>query len=1023
MKILKLTLSAFGPYADTETIDFTPFMGRVFLITGDTGAGKTTIFDGITYALFGETSGSVRGRKTLRSLHAAPDAKSYAELVFQSNGKEYTVYRATENKKKADFRLSDSEGGYWEGEREVTPKISAVIGFDYEAFCRVSMLAQGEFDKFLRLKSSEREVTLRKLFRTERYENFEKLLKAESDRCADELKDIEKLFASELHGEIPDDISEDERHISEAERIITAIQEKKLAAEHSHSEAERQIQSLDKDIAKLSGDISAAESRNRAIEAFLRAEQQLKALEGRQEEYSALSDRLSLLNTAAELRPIYDRAQALTAQLQTAEKALENAMAAEKSAKEQQALAEKVKLEADKLSPQLSENERSLALLNALLPKFEEAEKAQAEADGLAPVIAQIKENIESNDIDTEDSRSTVESLEDMLLKDEKNAARLELAEAQESAVVKSIQGLAELQSAMIRQEDCREIFSEADEARQTAETACAEAEQSYHSTAAAYHLNAAAALADKLREAPHSACPVCGSKEHPHLAEACENAPTQKELEAAEKLWKKQQTALSKAEKSFSVAEAELSAATKDTESKYSAIFGETIDDTAPQRIQSITEELNAKLSDIRNDLETIKFSSKRISATKMHIEDAKIKLERVLAEGKGLAKKLSQLTQEHAAKLAVAEEKTAALGGKSRSETERRIAETENSTADIRTTITEAEKALSDAEKSLANAAADLKHSEVLSKRTAEELHEAERELSAALSEHGFADKEQLCAAFSEKSEREKLSVEINAFSEQLTAARSAMETCRDNLPESTEKQDISELSEKEKSLTEQRNELRSFAAAALSEAERLTAKLTRIQELCESSSEKAGIAADMTKLYKAVSGQGYEKISLERYIQGQLFDRVLDKANERLHHMSDGRYRFERRLTNDNGRSTAGLDINIIDNNAGSGSARDVSTLSGGERFFASFALAIGLSDFTLEQEGGRHSDVLFVDEGFSALDVNTFELALEVINKISAQNRMVGIVSHVKEIQQRFPDRRIYIRKGRNGSHIC
>ena len=135
-----------------------------------------------------------------------------------------------------------------------------------------------------------------------------------------------------------------------------------------------------------------------------------------------------------------------------------------------------------------------------------------------------------------------------------------------------------------------------------------------------------------------------------------------------------------------------------------------------------------------------------------------------------------------------------------------------------------------------------------------------------------------------------------------------------------------------------------------------------------------------------------------------------------------MSEGRYRFERRSVNENARSTAGLDINIIDNNAGASCTRDVSTLSGGERFLASFSLAIGLSDFALEQGGAHHSDVLFVDEGFSALDENTFELALEVINKISAQNRMVGIVSHVKEIQQRFPDRRIYIEKGRQGSRI-
>lgn len=1022
MKILKLTLSAFGPYAGTETIDFTPFMGKVFLITGDTGAGKTTIFDGITYALFGETSGSVRGRKTLRSLHAAPDAKSYAELVFEAGGREYTVHRATENKKKADFRLSDSDGGYWEGEREVTPQINAIVGFDYEAFCRVSMLAQGEFDKFLRLKSSEREVTLRKLFRTERYNAFEKLLKEENDRCAEAIRDIEKLFAGELHGEMLEGIAEEEYHISEAGRIISALEEKKSAAVNAQTEAEQQIQKLDKDIAKLSGDISAAESRNRAIDAFVKAEQQLKELEGSAEEFAQSAERLARLNDAAELKPVYDRVQALTAQQQNSEKSLEAAKAEEISAKERQSLAEKEKAEADKLAPQVSENERSLALLNALLPKFEEAENAKGAADALLPMIESVKEDIDSNGTEAENCSAAVEELEEKLRRNEDNAARLQLVETQETSVIRNIESLAELKKAMIRQDECGEVFSDASEALRAAETACAEAEQSYHSIAAAYHLNAAAALADMLRDSPQSACPVCGSTEHPQLAQHCDNAPTQKELDAAEKLWKKQQTALSKAEKAYSVAETELSAAAKDAESKYSAIFGETINDTAPQRIQEMTEELNIQLSDIRKDLEDIRFSSELIDTIKTQICNAKQMHEKVINEGRALAEKLSQLTQEHAAKLAVAEEKSAALDGRSLTEVESQISQLNSSNADIRSRMAEADRELSEAGNLLAKAAADVKNYAEQSEHTAAEQKKAREELSAAMREHDFADEEQLCSAFSEKSEREKLAAEISAYNEQLAAARSSLVICRENLPEDGERQDISELAEKEKSLTEQRNELRSTAAAALSETERLTAKLSRINELCESSSEKAGIAADMNRLYKAVSGQGYEKISLERYIQGQMFDRVLDKANERLHHMSDGRYRFERRLTNENGRSTAGLDINIIDNNAGSGSARDVSTLSGGERFFASFALAIGLSDFTLEQEGGRRSDVLFVDEGFSALDVNTFELALEVINKISAQNRMVGIVSHVKEIQQRFPDRRIYIRKGRNGSHV-
>ncbi len=1023
MLIKKLTLCAFGPYADTETADFTPFTGKVFLITGDTGAGKTTIFDGITYALFGKSSGSVREVNSLHSQHAAPDTKSYAELTFEDDGKEYTIYRATELKKKSDCHLNCSDGSYCEGKTEVNERIISIIGFDYEAFCRVSMLAQGEFDRFLRMDSKQREAILRRLFRTERYERYRELLKAESTRCSDELKGVEELFREELRGEVLDGISEKEYIIAEEERITSALEKKKLASQQEHDEAEALIKKLDAEINRVTAEIAAAENHNRAIDSYKIAAEQLAQLEQKSEYYEELSRKLGSLQTAAELKPLYDRNQQLISQLDSCAKELSEARAAERSAEEQRSLAEKEKQEADKLLPTLTENERSITLLMELMPKFDAAEAAQREVQELLPVLDRIKSEQAANADDTEAVRKQLEQLAVQLQTEERNAARIELLQSQKSSAEKSISDIEALCGGMDEIYLRQKLYKDAVEQHKKAQTACNSAEKHYHDTAAAYHLNAAAAIADKLREQPHSPCPVCGSTEHPQLAESCTEAPTQKELDAAQKEWKKQQTALEKARAAFSAAQAEALSAEKSVQSLYRDIFGEKMNEsTAQAQIEERSLLLQTELDGICSQLKSARDSLEQLDKIKEQTSAAEKLSERCAQEAERLTAKLSEVSAQLAAKTALAKEKTDALGGTTRNDTENRISLLMKENEDIRQKNNAAELALAMSERSLATAAAAIKHLSAQLSQLEEEHTAASGELSAALSQHGFSDEAQLSALFSDKKERDMLAADITGYNEQLARAKAVHDTCRENLPESTEKQDISLLSERSADLTMQRDGTREIANNARMEALRLSAKLDRIGELCSDSRDKAKRAADMTTLYKAVAGQTGDKISLESYIQGQLFDRVLDKANERLIHMSGGRYRFRRRLSNTNKRSTAGLDIDIIDNNAGSKSARDVSTLSGGERFFASFALAIGLSDFTLEQEGGRRSDMLFVDEGFSALDTNTFELALEVINSISAQERTVGLVSHVKEIQQHFPDRRIYIRKGRSGSHI-
>ena len=226
---------------------------------------------------------------------------------------------------------------------------------------------------------------------------------------------------------------------------------------------------------------------------------------------------------------------------------------------------------------------------------------------------------------------------------------------------------------------------------------------------------------------------------------------------------------------------------------------------------------------------------------------------------------------------------------------------------------------------------------------------------------------------------------------------------------------------LAESEKRLPENREPVP--LEQYIEEEKRLSAELKSRQEaLAGYAAEHSGVESTLRRLNQVVNGSGKERISFEAFIQMRMFRGVLEEANQRLSVMSGGRYRFALRTQNVRANAVEGLDIDIIDYNSGSEARRDVSTLSGGERFMASFALAIGLSDHTLRQGAGRRSDMLFIDEGFSSLDGDTFALAFDVIEKLRSQNRMVGIVTHVAEIQEHFRDRRIYVRKTRSGSRI-
>ena len=301
----------------------------------------------------------------------------------------------------------------------------------------------------------------------------------------------------------------------------------------------------------------------------------------------------------------------------------------------------------------------------------------------------------------------------------------------------------------------------------------------------------------------------------------------------------------------------------------------------------------------------------------------------------------------------------------------------------------------------------------------RTQKEFSEAEETLCTQISRCGFADEQELAANYVRISTLQSLRAEISEHDKSVSAARARLDECEQRLPEDRTPRSTEEFDQAEKVLSDELEERKQRLMKLGTELDRYASAARELSNIISASGESLRTYAVLEKLERAICGKGAERIAFETFIQMRMFKGVLQRANDRLKVMSGGRYEFELRTQNVRGNASEGLDINMIDNNSSRTRRRDVSTLSGGERFMASFALAIGLSDYTLQRGGNKQSDMLFVDEGFSSLDSSTFEMALNVIQGISAGRRMIGLVTHIDGIKQYFRESQIYVHKGKAG----
>ena len=926
MRPLRLTLSAFGPYAAETTLDLEKLgKGGLYLITGDTGAGKTTIFDAITYALYDHSSSGIREGSMLRCKYADDKTPTFVELEFEVHGVRYTVRRNPEYQRpkargegmtteKADATLTypDDRPPVTKA-KDVTAAVQEIIGLDYNQFSQIVLIAQGQFTKLLNASTEERSRIFRKLFRTQRYAQLQERLQAEASalnqqRTAQNAKLDSLLGGLQFSPEDPD---------AEALRALCAQTVPETALALLDALTARQAAALEEAGTALQATEAQLDTVQQQLGAAAQAQRLAQQLAARQAELAAAKPTLDAARAEAD-RHAGDAAQldALTAQVTQAQSALAAYDTLDALCRQQTEARDAARLAA----AQAHKRRTQLDSLNAALAAAETELAALADADTRLLALQ---------------NRST------QLTQRGEALAKLEqrLADCQRQA-----------KAAHKAQENYRAAAAAQDEARarrDALERAFLDAQ--------------AGLLAESLVEG--APCPVCGSTHHPARALLPHTAPTQAQVEAARQAAaeadRQAQNASAAAQSALAAANEAKTSLRRDAETLLPERF------TAPEGTVPLTfalmtnvlAEENAALQTAQTDCKAQCRQAEADCRRKAQLEadrQAKTRqrptLEQAAAEADRSA--AAQNASADALEGQIAERR-AALPYSRRADAQAALDKLEADRSTLRTGMDTAQRKLKQAEQTVAAAEAAVEA--LTAQQTA-----AQKELPARSAE------------------------ELTAQQTELTAAR---ETLRS----------------REKQLSAQLLPNRKTAAQYRAAAEARQTLESRWQWVSALAATAGGTLTSK------------QKIKLEAYIQMNYLDRILRYANTRLMQMTAGQYELKR-IGAENQRSQSGLDLGVIDHY--NGTRRSVKTLSGGESFKASLALALGLSDEVQSSAGGIRLDTLFLDEGFGSLDEESLELAIRVLSGLTEGDRLVGIISHVGALKDRI-DRQVVVHKARTG----
>lgn len=1064
MKPIKLIISAFGPYpGQAPEIRFDRFEEKgLFLISGDTGAGKTTIFDAICYALYGKTGSSYRDLKNLRSEFADPDTESFVDFYFTHQGKEYHVRRTpafARKKKSGSGTTMQKETAVFyeegkppvEGVKQVEAAVQDLLHLDMGQFKQVVMIAQGEFRDMLNAKTEQRTEILRTIFMTDSYKNIEFILKQRLDTCVRERLQTEQSIVQHFHDvtAMPGIQLEDELREMQ-EKAVSAgsawnidefidITDRIIAADETAAKLVREsLQALEAELDRYKADLATAKVNNDFIDKVLQLKKEQEQLLGEKEEIEQLRLTVSRQKKASHvIAPAYrswtkraeDNRQAeadireAAEQLERLEAAAKEAALELESAEKGRPQAEELKKSAAKIAEEKDRYQKRDTLSGRLADLAEDEKKLRAEQREIEAKESDLKARIE-------EYRQVLSALKEVPEQLAAAAASERELKALQENLDKVLTGraeawkrhMAELKKRQDRFETVRDIYDLALAERVSAEKR--------------YENSRAGLLARGLEEGEK--CPVCGSTHHPEPAKLSEDSITEEELRS---LREAEETLYSEKNEAITLVETERTAL-EETErilrEQITACFanpligedsGKDEDPDAAEpaedvralldRARAQAESVGSRIRKAQEELRELEEQSRRSNAARESLDRAQGEETEQLRRRKETNDRNLQEVIVETAKAAAAMEELRDLSFSNWEDAEKKMQEDTARAEQLLEKIRQAEEHKKAADTNVARKNAQLQTLREALTRTAGEEQQLDRQLKALMQEHGFAGEEELKRFMTGEEVIARGEERINAYDSDLIRNAAQLSQAEKDA-EGRERIDLQSLQEEKEEKEKATETVRAEETGIAGRIRQNTEKKSIIQKLEPKLAKARKDSTVLKNLHDLVRGQTRNgKITLEQYVQATGFDGIIRAANRRLLPMSDGQFELFRQEDSIGKKSNTFLDLEVLDNYTGH--RRPVGNLSGGESFKASLSLALGLSDTVSSSMGGVQMDALFIDEGFGSLDRRSIDSAMDILLNLSNSNKLVGIISHREELKENIPQQ-IRVIKTRTGSTI-
>lgn len=1078
MKPTKLVMQAFGAYAEQTEIDFTQFEEKgLFLICGDTGAGKTTIFDAISYALYGEASGSYRDTKNLKSEYVDKKVESFVDFYFTHQGKDYHVCRKPsfkytnrngkpdEQAEKVIFYQPDGttlEGAKnVDGTKEKPGAIPQLLNMDAGQFMQVAMIAQGEFWKLLNAKTNERTEILRTIFQTDAYKKLELKLKNRMDVSFAARKEKEQSISQSfrevkvepaeisegISGILVEDLAEDSeeqprsvvqricdlqeklqdsKSVWNIEEMLTLLQAIIGEDTEKAKQKETVLVQAEEELQKLQGTLVSAKDNNAILERYARTKEEREVLESQKGLFEERRIQLDRTKQATyKVKPEYDAWSAKEHEWERTKQLITDGAQTLADCQTRAGMADAKVKETEALRPEAEQCQKIVDKVREEEPRYKEREMLQHELGQIQlQLAAQEQQEVELGTAE-QTLQKRIGELQEQQAMWKEEPQQLAQAQAAHDKLLDSQKKTESIAKNLIpawrrKQQELEEAQREYRKNQDAYESA----KEAFTHADRLYRANLVGILASDLAEG--EPCPVCGATHHEKLATLVEASVTEeqcKELKAVEE----------KKLDAFNQATASASSLRADVQAKGQQIKEEIRGYMTPEFIGGVEalEELIVSFERQREKLvNTVAQSRERLDTLQQNCEKLR-EVEAMLARAQGtemarLAEQRKSLVEERQsliAKQAASQATLAALQTLSYPDWEAAMQAGNHALArvnEIQTSLDTAAKEKKSADEAVARVQASIATQKQALEQQKSDAQMLKQRLNEKLTACQFASVEEMQAQVATDAEIHAEEAKLADYDKKVTEVAARLSQLEQE--QDARHRTLVDLEQLQQEHTSKRVQVETLRTA-------LQAITFRIQNNCEKQQniraqqvayEKAKKENDTSyRLYTLVSGQTRNgKITFEQYIQAAGFDSILQAANRHLLPMSDNQFQLYRQ-TNAVGKQTnTFLDLEVLD--ISTGKRRPVGNLSGGESFKASLSLALGLSDTIAENRGGIQMDALFVDEGFGTLDSKSLEETKDALLSMSGENKLVGIISHRDELMD-IPQK-LRVTKGRGGSRI-